>query len=182
MNRLFVALKIPEDIRETIIKIRNDAVPNPQKHKWEDKNKIHLTLKFIGEVKDELIQPIVKRILFIEEYKKINCKLSKFGFFYRNGKPSILWLGLNINSEIYNLVEKLNKELESFSIPIEYKRFKPHLTIKRLKGNEDKEFVNNFENVNVPEINFTANEVSLIKSELLPAGSEYKELKNYNLK
>ena len=182
MTRLFVALKIPEYIRETIIKIRNDAIPNPQKYKWEDKDKIHLTLKFIGEVNDDLIQPITKDILFIEEYNKINCILSKFGFFYRNGKPSILWLGLNLNHEIFNLVEKLNKELEKFSIPAEHKRFKPHLTIIRLKGNEGKEFVGNFKSKNVPEINFTANEVSLIKSELLPAGSKYKELKIYNLK
>ena len=182
MTRLFVALKIPEDIIEIIIKIRNSAVPNPQKYKWEDKNKIHLTLKFIGEVNDELILPITDRILFIEEYKKFYCKLTKFSFFCRNGKPGILWLGLNLNPEIFNLVERLNKELETFSIPSENKKFKPHLTIKRLKGNEDKEFVDEFEKVIVPEINFTAGEISLIKSDLLSAGSQYKELKIYNLK
>jgi len=182
MTRLFVALKIPLDIRETIIKIRNNSVANPQKYKWEDKNKIHLTLKFIGEVKDELIQPIAGHILFIKEYKKINCTLNKFGFFYRDGKPKILWLGLDIDFEIYNLVERLNKELENFSIPAEHRKFKPHLTIKRLRGNEDEDFVNNFEKAIIPEINFTANEISLMKSELLPAGSKYEDLKIYNLK
>jgi len=182
MTRLFIALKIPEEIRDTIIKIRNSAVTDPQKYKWEEKNKIHLTLKFIGEVSDELIQPIAKQILFIEDFKKFDCKIGKFGFFYKNDKPRILWLGLSLNPEIFNLVENLNKELESFSIPVETKKFKPHLTIKRLKGNEGKEFIKSFKEVNVPEINFVTSEISLIKSELFSTGSQFKELKIYNLK
>lgn len=182
MTRLFIALKIPGDIREKIIDLRNSAVPFPQKYKWENKNKIHLTLKFIGETKEELIKPISEEISFIEEYKKIECKLKNFGLFYRNGKPGILWLGLELNSEIYNLVDRLNRELEKFSIPAEQKKFKPHLTIKRLKGYEGREFIHNFKNFVVPEIKFISDEIALIKSELLPNGSNYKDLKIYNLK
>ena len=50
MIRLFVALKIPENIKEQLFNICHELVSDASLYKWETKDKIHLTLKFIGEV------------------------------------------------------------------------------------------------------------------------------------
>ncbi len=182
MTRLFVSMKIPEEIRRQIIILRDSILPDPHKYKWEPEEKIHLTLKFIGEVKDELVNDIADEIEFLGNFEKFNCCLSRFGIFYVRNEPKILWLGLNINPWINELVEKLNLKLQKFSIPAEKRKFKAHLTLKRLKGKEGKDFVKRYEKAAVPELKFVSNEIVLMKSELRSSGSIYKEIKNYYLK
>ncbi len=128
-----------------------------------------------------LIEKIQEEISFINEYKAFNCSLSKFGFFYSGREPKILWLGLNINEEIFSLVERLNQELIKFGIEKERKKLKPHLTLMRVRKKMDKNFINSFENCKLPDTKFLADSISLIKSELLSSGSRYTEIKKYKL-
>ncbi|MDR3626235.1 MAG: RNA 2',3'-cyclic phosphodiesterase [Ignavibacteriaceae bacterium] len=189
MNRLFIALKIPEEIREKIISLRDAAIDNSNKYRWEAEDKIHLTLKFIGNVNEEFIEPLGDSLNFISDYNSFNCRLIRFGFFYQNNQATlpgreakILWMGLSVDEKINQLVERINKELEAFSIAPEKRKFQPHLTLKRLKGDEESGFVKSFENYKVPDIQFKAGEVALMKSDLLPHGSKYTEIKKYKLK
>ncbi len=181
MIRLFVALNIPQKIKEEIIQLRNGIIINPLDYKWEAPDKFHLTLKFIGEVDESLVEKIQEEISFINEYKAFNCSLSKFGFFYSGREPKILWLGLNINEEIFDLVVRLNEELVKFGIEKEKEKFKPHLTLMRVRKKLDKNFINSFENCKLPHTEFLADSISLIKSELLSSGSKYTEIKKYKL-
>ena len=188
MIRLFIALNIPQNIKEEIIWLRNSIITNPLNYKWEGSDKLHLTLKFIGKVDEGLVEKIQEEISFINEYKAFNCSLSKFGFFYSGRDPRILWLGLNINNEIFTLVEKLNEELVKLGIEKERKRFKPHLTLMRVRKKLGKNFINSFvqwtpdeENSKLATTEFLADSISLIKSELLSSGSKYTEIKKYNL-
>lgn len=189
MNRLFIALIIPNEIREKIISLRDSAITGSELYKWEPAEKIHLTLKFIGDVKEDLMEPIINSLKFVADYNSFDCRLTCFGFFYNKGpayrpgrQAKILWIGLSLNDYINQLVDKINKELEVFSIPAEKRKFQPHLTIKRLRGDEGNDFVDSFENFKVPDIQFKAGEVALMKSDLLPNGSKYTEIKKYNLK
>ncbi len=182
MDRLFVSLNLPEKIRDKINSLRFDADPGDNKHKWEPKDKLHLTLKFIGEVEENLIAPIANELNFIENYEAINCDTVNYGFFYSKKQPRILWLGLHTDKIIFNLVEELNSRLEKLLIPREKKEFTSHITILRIRGTTSDRFIENFKNFEVPAIKFKADEVSLIKSELLPLGSVYKEIKKYKLK
>jgi len=181
MIRLFVALNIPQSIKEEIIRLRNTIISNSLDYKWETPDKLHLTIKFIGEVEENLVEKIQDELTFINEYKEFNCTFTKFGFFYSGKEPKILWLGLNINEEIFSLVERLNEGLVKFGIEKEKKRFKPHLTLMRVRKNLDKNFINSFENCKLPYTEFLADSISLIKSELLSGGSKYKEIKKYKL-
>ncbi len=182
MIRLFVALKFPEEIVNKIIEYRNEASENNQNMKWEKKEKLHLTLKFIGNVKEELVDEISDSLSFINDYNSIELNLTNFGFFFRDSHPKILWLGLSNNNELIRLVEKIETKLETFGIKKEKRRFKPHLTLLRVKNKIDKNFINSFENFNLPYLKFYSNEITLFKSELLSDTSRYTEIINYKLK
>lgn len=188
MIRLFIALNIPQKIKEEIIQLRNSLINNPFDYKWEPPGKLHLTLKFIGEVDESLLEKIQAEISFIYEYKAFNCTFDRFGFFYSGNEPRILWLGLNINEKIFELVEMLNEKLVKFGIEKEKKKFKPHFTLMRVRKKLDKNFINSFvrwtpygENCKLPDTEFFADSISLIKSELYSSGSRYTEIKNYKL-
>ena len=133
MSRLFIALKIPDDVREKIFSLPKDVVNNYNDHKWEPLDKIHLTLKFIGEVKEDLVRPINESINFVEEFPAYKCSLTKFGFFYRFKEANILWLGLSMDDSIKVLVKRIDENLAQFNIPAEKRDFKPHLTMMRIK-------------------------------------------------
>ncbi len=181
MNRLFVALKIPDNVIEEIMYHRNKAFPDFEKYRWEDFEKVHLTLKFIGEVRTEMVQQIADELTFIEEYEGMLCQLGKFGFFYVGDQPKSLHIGIHSDKKIYELAEKVNTRLEKFSIPADKKRFIPHLTLKRMKGNEGAYFVNRFTSYFLPKISFEIYEAALIESRLLANGSDYTTIKNYLL-
>ena len=87
-NRLFVSLNLPESITYKIIALR-DSISADEKIKWEPKEKLHLTIKFIGDVDSELVSKISDELMFVEDYNSINCSFTKFGFFY----PCILPYG-----------------------------------------------------------------------------------------
>ncbi len=182
MIRLFVALIIPKEIINQIALIRKSISPNEGNLKWEDNSKIHLTLKFIGEVNEELLKPIINELDFLKSFQKINCRAEKFGFFFKaKDEPRILWLGLKIDDIVFTIVNELNMRLSKFSIPIEERKFRAHLTLMRIKNKISKEFIHSFESAMLPEINFAAREIVLMQSKLSSQGSVYKEIKKYNL-
>lgn len=180
MIRLFIALNIPDVIKSELIELRNSVMGS--NYKWETKDKLHLTLKFIGDVSDDLLNPIISEISFIQNYSAFNCAVTNFGFFFRDKKPSILWAGLKIDESILDLVTKIESALEKFSIKRENRSFHPHLTLLRIKNDPGNNFVNSFKNFTFEPLLFTANSISLFKSELLPQGSKYFEIRNYKLK
>jgi RNA 2',3'-cyclic 3'-phosphodiesterase len=180
MTRLFIALKIPLHIRKEIVNFTKEFMPGYEKYKWEQLDKVHLTLKFIGDVKEEFVNEVMKKISFMNDYKKFECGLDKFDFFYRNGKPSIFFMKLQMEERINELVIRLNNELESISIPREKKEFHAHVTLLRIKGNEELDPLKQMTGLQL-KTKFTADEIALYQSSLLPHGSEYKELLNYKL-
>lgn len=181
MIRLFTALLIPDKIKQKLLSTCHSLVDNPEQYRWVGADKIHLTLKFIGEVDEELTEPIKVELAFVEEFNQFDCNISRFGFFFRNGEPKILWVGLNTDERIHTLVEELNNRLSMFSIPIEKRRFKPHLTMLRLKRDPGEEFIKTFKAHSFEEMNFKLKILALVKSELFKAGAQYTEIKKYNL-
>lgn len=182
MTRLFIALEIPENIRGRISVLREEVIKEKLNLKWEPDEKVHLTLKFIGEVNDESIEPISETLEFLEKYEKVKCKLTRFGFFFKNEIPQILWIGLWVDNILFNIVEQLNNELIKYNIPAEGRKFKPHVTLLRIKKRFSQEWVTKFNGFIIPEINFTSDSILLIKSELLPETSKYTVIKKFNLK
>jgi 2'-5' RNA ligase len=180
MIRIFIALNIPENVKNTLIELR-DSIAGAN-YKWENKEKLHLTLKFIGEILESDLEKIISELSFLENYSALDCSITNFGFFYRENNPSILWVGLNIDNTILDIIDKIESTLEKFSIRKEKRKFHPHLTLLRIKKNPGSSFINSFKNFKFEPITFKTNSISIYKSELFTTGSVYQEIKNYKLK
>jgi len=180
MIRLFVALKIPDEVKEKIFSYL-ETVSNFSDFRWEPKEKIHLTIKFIGDVREELLPKIINEIDVVKTFSSFYCEISRFGFFFRNNEAKILWCNLNTDETIISLVADLNDRLKKFDIAAEQRKFKGHLTLLRIKKNVDEKFIRELKEFKFDPIKFSANQVALIQSYLKPSGSAYKILKNYEL-
>lgn len=183
MIRLFVALSIPDEIKKQIALLRKEIYPAANNLKWEEDSKIHLTLKFIGEVNDDLVESIKHELNFLENFSKINCTTANFDFFFKErNEPRILWLDLKMDDSVYVIVDELNQRLSKFSIPVEKRKFKAHLTLLRVKQKIASDFIDKFSNAEFSNVKFEANEIVLMKSTLTSQGSTYEEIKKYILK
>lgn len=181
-NRLFISAEIPGEIKEKVIEIRDEIYGFDKNVRWEGKDKLHFTLKFLGDVEESKNQSIILEIEnILKNYKSINCSFTKFGLFKKGNLNAVLWLGINYNKELYTISETINNNFIKLGFEKERKKFKPHLTLLRIKGREDINKINNFLEYELPQINFQINEIALIKSELLRSGSVYKTIKNFEL-
>lgn len=181
MIRTFVALEIPEEVKHNLFDLRKKIIKNDFNLKWEPKEKIHITLKFIGDIKEELILNVISDLKFLESFNKIKCEINKFGFFFRDGIPKILWTSIELSQPASEIVSKLNSTFLKYGIDEEKRKFKPHLTLLRLKENPGQNFIDTFIHYKFDPINFEAEKIILYKSELQKSCSKYFEIKIYNL-
>lgn len=179
--RTFIALELPETVIDQIIQIRDENAG--LNYKWEPRNKLHVTIKFIGDIDKNLIEKLSSEIeTLIEEFNSFNLSFSNFGMFYKENKPNILWVGIKNNEKLSDFTNKLNNVCAEFGIEKERRKFKPHITLLRIKDSDNAKSLEKLLKLDLPEINFNADKVTIFKSELLPAGSVYKSIKSFYIK
>ncbi|RJP61856.1 MAG: RNA 2',3'-cyclic phosphodiesterase [Ignavibacteriales bacterium] len=178
MNRLFIALKMPVNVVEQIDDLRKSIYDYDDLGRWEPKDKLHLTLKFLGDTEERNTATIINKLeAIVSEYSRFECSLGEFGFFL----PKTLWIKLIVKPALFTLVKEIEESLIELGFEKEKRSFKPHITLLRIKKNVTDEIVSGFKNFKVPETNFYCDEIALVKSELLPRGSKYTDIKVFKL-
>lgn len=180
MIRAFIALEIPDPVLEEIIKIRDSIVINSERFRWESKDKLHITLKFLGDTDDFRLQEIFTTLSRqSSNYSKFNLSLSRFGFFKSNGIPRILWAGLRENLELEKFVNEIDILCSGFGFEREKRKFNPHVTLLRIKNEKWLEDLRPLTDFKVPDISFISNKITMFQSQLTKVGSIYKPLESF---
>ena len=109
--RSFIAIEIPEEIKLSIQKTITQVKDNYREISWTKSSAYHLTLKFLGEVDENLIKPIGDRLEEIaEKYTSFSLTVSGLGMFPNKNNPRVLWAGLKLEDD--ELLH-LQKDIES---------------------------------------------------------------------
>jgi len=183
MIRTFIALEIPGDSLTQLSNIIKNKLGELQNCKWESREKLHLTLKFLGDTQKELIDTYISAIEKIsKKYNSLDLSFSRFGVFRKENKPKIFWVGMNENRKLNELVSEIETTFSGFGFNKENRRFQPHLTLLRFRGYEDSEKILSLTEVNLPIIKFTSDKITFYESKLLPNASVYGAIKNFYLK
>lgn len=178
-KRVFVAIDIPEKVKKEIIKIQ-EALPNFIGRKTERDN-LHLTLKFLGEIDSNTIEKVNEKLLKIK-LKSFDVGVDKIGFFdnrrsrvYDN--KLIVWVSLTNCEE---LQQKIDSSLGGLFKP--EMRFMSHLTVARVKNVKDRDkFLKELERIELKNIKFSVKEFKLKRSMLTEYGPVYEDLEVYDL-
>lgn len=180
-SRLFIALNIPENIQEKIIALRK-SIYDDETLKWESQDKFHITLKFLGDVEEEKSEEIIQALeRTSSKSNKVELAFNRFGLFFRNNRPGILWAGFSYNDDLIFLQNIVETEMSKLGFQKEKRKYKPHLTLNRLKGRENRKKIEELIKFRVEEIKFYSDKVELIESRLSSEGSEYIILKSFSL-
>ncbi|MEE4198830.1 MAG: RNA 2',3'-cyclic phosphodiesterase [Bacteroidales bacterium] len=184
MKRTFIAVKIPVSKSTAgMIQEIKDELQN-EKIKWVDFFNMHITLFFLGDTREEMIEKIISELehVFIDK-KKFVLKGKGVGVFKNWKNPRVVWLGIERSQYLQDLKNEIDQWMQNMGFPIEERAFKPHLTLGRVKSviNKDKlrMVVERYKDVEFQD--FMVGKVVFYESRLTQAGPVYKVIKQFPL-
>lgn len=172
--RVFIAIEIPESIKDYIAELQEKIYDKNNKIRSVNKNNMHLTLKFLGEVQPHNVNQI-KEILKKIKVSKFSVCLDKIGVFPSESYIRVIWIGLEPEDKILELQNNIDEKLKKLFK--REKKFKPHLTLARVKFIEDKKkFIGKLKKIGVENKKIGIKNFKLIKSTLTREYPIYEDL------
>jgi len=179
--RSFLAIELPKPILGKIEEVEGDLRSTHADVRWVSPEKIHLTLKFFGNIEESRIDLIFKSIEEpVRNTLPFSVRVRGAGAFPSLRNPRVIWMGLAEGKEgLVSLQEEIEVRLEEIGFEPEDRPFQPHLTLGRVKSSRGKEeLVRRMEKFAEEEFgDFQVERVALFKSELRPSGPIYTLLK-----
>ena len=201
MIRAFLAVELSQELRAELVTVQQELkhriepeMKRDIRISWAQPASIHLTLKFLGDMDEEVIDPLLVAVeQAIGSQTTMNVPLERLGAFPRSQSPRVLWVGPSENwergaeakrvAEIHGAIEQA---CEGLSFLRETRPFSPHLTLARIKVGERQVGVALAKSgvLNRPILlsSLAVESVMLMKSELKPTGSVYTRLWKARLK
>ena len=183
--RTFISADIPDQEREGLglflSRLRDMKL---EWLRWVQPEAVHLTLKFLGEIDEDNIGPVLAAMgRACEGESPFRLSTGEMGCFPHRRSPQVVWLGLNGAMEaLGRLQAKLDESVHRGArLPLETHSFRPHLTLARVRRGasetERRQIWERIEATPPPEpITWQVSQLSLIHSTLLPKGPQYRTL------
>jgi 2'-5' RNA ligase len=184
--RSFIAIELPGQVVEAIKKLQEDLRKCGLGIRWVRPENIHLTLKFLGNISEEDVEPITGVLkTAADTTEPFHLRGQGLGIFPGISRPRVIWVGMSGDVEPLKQFQlRVEEGLEQLGFPKEKRPFRSHLTLGRVKGNLEKrilleviEQLGNFESDS-----FTADSIILFRSDLQRGGAVYTKLAEIPLK
>lgn len=175
--RLFVALPIPETIAQSLMLLQG-GVPGAR---WQQREQLHLTLRFIGEVDGRDARAIDDALAAIDA-PAFDLQLHSVGQF-GNKQPHALWAAARRHELLEHLARKVDSAIRRVGQPQDAHKFMPHVTLARLR-HPDLDKVREWltEHALYTSTAFTVDAFCLYSSKLTSDGSIYRVEQDYPLR
>jgi len=176
-ERCFLALDLPGNVLDEVMRIQQELERKKLFFgKCTEKENIHLTLKFLGEIDEDTLKNVKEKLKKIK-IKPFTATLSDVGVFSEQ-MVRIIWVQLDGVDE---LQKQIDLALESLFKPEE--RFMGHITIARVKHVDNKTaLLDAVKKIKVNQLQFTVERFCLKKSVLTTEKPVYTILEEYPLR
>lgn len=186
--RTFIAIELPENIKASLARWQEKLKTAHADIKWVEKDNIHLTLKFLGEVDENKISEISAILEKIgQTYPSYQATISSLGGFPKIEYPRVIWAGIgNGDQETKNIVKQIENSLEEIGIPKEDRLFASHITLGRSRSEKNQKKLGELLGKLKAEFtnmeSFEVRKITLFKSQLSPKGPTYQAIREVSLK
>jgi RNA 2',3'-cyclic 3'-phosphodiesterase len=130
MLRLFVGIEFPPELKLRLSLLCTGIAGA----KWVDPGNFHLTLRFIGDIAEDVAADVDEALSRIKA-RRFELQLAGTGVFGGN-KPRALWVGVERHPELVRLRDKIEQALVRVGLEPEQRKFAPHVTLARLRDPE----------------------------------------------
>ncbi len=166
----FWAVRIPNDVKQTIHDELTQIKPMFQFKRWVDLNDYHITLAFLGAVNPQQLSFVIELVGdAIKKEKAFMLEVTGLNVFGPQKSPRIFWGAVNEVNQLYQLQEIVHKTCLAAGFSLETRPYHPHITLARKWGkNEDFKMVDLVTHNPFIEkaLSFEVSEIVLYKSNL----------------
>jgi 2'-5' RNA ligase len=135
--RLFVAVEIDAGVVAAAMdcsrRLQRD-LQDRVRARWVGAEQMHLTIRFIGQVEDERVAPLLDALRPPLPIAPFDVELGECGVFPPGGPPRAIWIGLAAGLPSLRMMhEECDRRLRPLGYEPEARAFKAHLTLARVK-------------------------------------------------
>jgi len=182
--RLFVAVTIPEAVKAKIEESQAElrrALPE-RGARWARREQFHLTLRFLGDVEAARVEALGEALrAACRNFGALYLRAEGVGFFPNLHHPRVVWVGVRDEADhLPRLQQAVESATQGFTVEEKEGRFTGHVTLARIKsiGRPEAEALGKAA-AGVANRHFgqwTAYQIELMRSELLPQGARHSTL------
>lgn len=195
MLRAFLAVELGDDLKRQVALIQEDLkrrlgreAPKAVRITWVQASSIHLTVKFLGDIDESLVEPMRGAVgVAIQKHRPVFIPLERIGAFPHPREPRVLWIGPQIRweeSEEAQRLAALHRMIEdccaSLGCARDDRPFSSHLTFARVKDGMREVgrllAASGVMDRPLPLGMLAVESIALIKSDLKPTGPVYTKL------
>ena len=175
--RIFVALDIPDIVKDNLFGIQKYIPSNLAKIKWVSKKNLHITLKFLGNVDLSKLEEVKTRLTNVK-FDSSNLRFKDIGFFNKEGKPSIIRLDFYNNKTVEELYKRIDEALLDL-FPAN-QTFTLHAILGRIKNiKKEKELLDKINSFELFKEEFKVEGFNLMHSVPVKGTHSYKLVENF---
>lgn len=171
--RTFISVELPEEVKAELAGIQEKiSLLEGFKGKITEKQNLHLTLKFLGEIDEKKLGEVEERLKKLE-FRSFKVHLGELGVFSER-YIQIVWVSLE-DGELWELQKAIDGLLGGLFE--KEQRFMGHITIARPKRVRDKKkFIEELKKTEFNHCEFDIDRVYLRESLLSRRGPEYSDV------
>ncbi len=182
--RTFIAVHVPETVRESIGGFLSPLKRLDADVKWVRAESLHLTLKFLGDVQAERMDAVFEAVQKAAAGSTaFDAALGETGCFPNAKRPSVLWIGVRQGAtELFRLAESVESALEPLGFAREKRLFLGHLTLGRVRSAKNiGRAVEAMTQTGFESGPFRVDSVHVMKSDLQRTGAQHTTLRTFKL-
>lgn len=175
-HRLFIAIRPPEAVRDLLI----DRMEALEGARWQDEDQLHLTLRYIGECEPRTAEDVMAALKSVS-IAPFPLTISGVGHFERKGVPNAIWASVAPSEPLVTLRSRVQRACRRAGLPVETRKFTPHVTIARLNRSSGPPGPWLARNSDLRIDNWQVEAFTLYESHLQDSGSAYEPVMRYAL-
>ena len=181
--RLFVAIEIPQEIRNALAIFVDELRGIAPQAKWVRAENLHITLKFLGHTDEARLPAIEGALQEVRNFSAIWLRFRGLGFFPNERRPRVFWAGIEASDDLKAVARDIDQATHRAGFPLEERPFTPHLTLARFDppGMQARLASAIAQKAQCDFGSTTARQFHLIQSNLKPTGAEYVTLRSFAL-
>ena len=184
--RMFLAIELPAVVRAQLTQLQSQLSSRITKASFTRPENLHITLKFLGEVRDREVRPLVESLQQVRSSSPVTLSATGAGCFPNRGPVRIIAAMFGGDEKaLAGVHTAVEQRCQYLGFEREQRKYTPHATLARARPTLSasvREFVLEQSPRLLPSTPFDVREFVLMQSTLKPTGSEYAVAARFSLR
>jgi len=130
-SHYFIAIPLKQDIKKKLAAWQDHLKKELHYRQWTYPDDLHITLKFLGPVKQHQLNQLQTELSVIHEQNRFEMNIGSIGSFGNPKKPRVLWAGVKKTAPLVFLQRLVEECAQDTGFTSENRPYRPHITLAK---------------------------------------------------